>query len=91
MRGRTGRHNVRNGSLAEGEAFCDASGLAPTADITRLSRHVRLVPIADMLGARGGRPDIRLAGRWDHGLSGLTWNESISPEPLPKAVGTEIR
>ena len=41
--------------------------------------------------ARGGSLTPFSRQRWDHGLSGLTWNESISPEPLPKAVGTEIR
>jgi len=64
-------------------------GLGSKADIVARDREGPFSADSGHAGARGG--SLTPFSRRDHGLSGVTWNESISPEPLPKAVGTEIR
>ena len=75
------------------------SALPPKTDIPQRIEHVRYWHKADMLGDEQADflPRNRsgsltpLAGVGIIVCQGFTWNESISAEPLPKAVGTEIR
>ena len=68
------------------------------ADVSAATEFVRFVPIADM-PRRVIEPTLAKPGRGLTPLAAIgitvcyrsTWNESISAEPAPKAVGTEIR